>query len=68
MMESIPGGAIVSTNWPIMPDGTPAVGDWDESALTQLENFFRLDYNRPLIRMVDVPEVLSLQEVSRDRV
>jgi len=68
LMESIPEGAIASIGLPAMPDGTPALGAWDEPAMAQLENFFRLGYNGPLIRMVDAPEVPSLLEVSRDRV
>jgi hypothetical protein len=67
-MEGIPEGAIASIALPTMPDGTPAVGAWNEPAMVQLENFFRLGYNRPLIEMVDAPEVSSPMQVSRDRV
>jgi len=67
-MEGIPEAAIASIALPNMPDGTPAVGAWDEPAMVQLENFFRLGYNGPLIRMVDAPEVCSVLQVPRDRV
>ena len=68
LMEGISEVAIASIALPTMPDGALAVGAWDEPAMAQLENFFRLGYNGPLIRMVDAPEVLSCLEVSRDRV
>jgi site-specific DNA recombinase len=67
-MEGISEGAIGCTSLPVMTDGTLAVGVWDEPAIIRLENFFRLGYNGPLIRMVDAPEVPSHLEVSRDRV
>jgi hypothetical protein len=49
------------------PSNLPTVGAWDEPAMIQMEDSFRLGNNGPLIKMVDGPPSSNL-EVPRDMV
>jgi len=67
-MESIPEYAVAAFSLPIMSgDNSITVGAWDEPAMVQLEDFFRLGYNGPMIRMVD-DHVSSPLEFPREMV
>ena len=67
-MESIPEHAVAASSFPIMSgDNSITAGAWDAPAMVQLEDFFRLGYNGPMIRMVD-SQVCSALEFPREMV